>query len=108
MHQVLTGLQSAAIITVGTGATVLLAYTVMCVLGASAWLTLLMAFGDVTLVNFGIYLQIAATGLVVSAALMAPTNMRLSAATVRFRFIRTTWPAPTICATRRTLWVFSR
>ncbi len=79
MHQVLSGFQAASIIAVGTGAAAMLAYTLMCAVGASAWLTLPMAFGDVTLVNFGIYVQIAATGLVISAALMIPTNMRLNA-----------------------------
>lgn len=79
MHLVLRGLQGAAVITVGTGAVAMLCYTLLCVFGASAWLNMPMAFGDVTLVNFGVYVQLAATGLMLSAALMIPTNMRLNA-----------------------------
>ena len=79
MYLLFRGLQGGAIIAVGTGAAAMVIYTFLCVFGAASWLSLPMAFGDVTLVNFGTYVQIAATALMVSAAQMIPTNMRLHA-----------------------------
>ena len=75
----LRGLQGAAAIAVGTGAAVMFIYALLCMFGAAAWLSMPMTFGDVTLMNFGNYVQIGTTALMVSAALMIPTNMRLNA-----------------------------
>tara|TARA_R110002051_G_scaffold30487_3_gene70563 strand:+ start:23687 stop:24436 length:750 start_codon:yes stop_codon:yes gene_type:complete len=78
MHNVLRGLQSIAAIALGTGAVAMLSYTVLAIFGAAEWLNMPTTFGEATLLNFGIYVQLAATALMVSTALLIPTNMRLN------------------------------
>lgn len=78
-HQILRLFQGVAMVIVGSGAVAMLAYTFMCAVGLASWLTLPMVFGEVTMQDFGAYVQVIATGLVLCAALMIPTNMRLNA-----------------------------
>ena len=79
MLHILRGLQGIAAIAIATGAIAMLSYTVLAIFGAADWLNMPTTFGDITLLNFGIYVQLAATALMVSTALLIPTNMRLNA-----------------------------
>jgi len=73
------GFQSAAIVTAAAIAIATLGYTLACALGGASWLSLPMTFGETTLAEFGMYLQIGVTVLLVAVAFMIPTNMRMNA-----------------------------
>ena len=79
MLHILRGLQAIAAIAIASGAIAMLGYTVLALFGAADWLHMPTTFGEITLLNFGIYVQLAATALMVSTALLIPTNMRLNA-----------------------------
>ncbi len=79
MLHILRGLQAIAAIAIASGAIAMLGYTVLALFGAADWLNMPTTFGEITLLNFGIYVQLAATALMVSTALLIPTNMRLNA-----------------------------
>lgn len=72
-------LQGAAIVAAAAFAIAAVGYSSICAFGGAAWLTLPMTFGEVTLLNFGVYLQIGATILLAAVALMIPTNLRMAA-----------------------------
>ncbi len=58
---------------------VALAYTVACALGVAPWLTMSASFGEVTYANFGQWLQIGATALLLAMAFFLPTSARIAA-----------------------------
>ena len=72
-------LQGAAIFAAATLAIAMLTYTIFCAFGATAWLSFPMTFGEMTVLNAGMYMQIGLTVLVCAVALMIPTNMRMNA-----------------------------
>ncbi|MEO9863182.1 MAG: DNA repair protein [Yoonia sp.] len=54
-------------------------YTIMCAFGQSTWLTMPLTFGETTIPEAGMYLQIILTVLVGSMAFYLPTNTRIMA-----------------------------
>lgn len=79
IHIVLRSLQGAAIIAAAIIAVAAVGYSLACALGAAAWLSLPLTFGETVIPHFGIYLQIGVTVILMAVALMIPTNLRMNA-----------------------------
>ena len=71
-------LQGVAIFAAAKLAISMLIYTILFAFGATAWLSFPMKFGEMTVSNAGMYMQIGMTVLVCAVALMITTNMRMN------------------------------